>query len=92
MITEVKGAKFSYLVQSSRNPETDYLVGLLANQGFGSCTCAQHACKVQPYLRTIGRELEDYEDPRSYCRHVRSARSRFHFQLWQDLSKSFNDE
>lgn len=67
-------------VQSQSEPETQHLVDLFSNNGYGQCSCAQHTYRIQP-------ELDAGKHPSilQRCKHLTAARNHFLDMVIQQL-------
>ncbi len=70
MKVESAGESMTFRVYSADGDGSYYLVDLSANDGQGSCQCADHTCRCQPRIDQK-KPYKDYPHPeRTACKHV----------------------
>ena len=83
-VEEIPGEPMCYRVESWSRPQQPHRVELLANAGFGQCSCTHWATKKWPTIRDkactyIGTKLTD-------CRHVEAARVKFNTSFFPRMA------
>lgn len=68
----IEDGRYVYLVRSEVNPNKWYRVDIVANGGFGECSCTDWATRRLPAIK-LGEEM----GPATMCKHVEKARDHF---------------
>lgn len=78
----IEDGRYSYQVRSEVRSNKFYRVDLVANGGFGECSCTDWATRRLPAIK-LGEEMGDA----TLCKHVAKARTHFLNHLLQALAE-----
>src|SRR5690606_3804844 len=90
-VRALHGEVMTYEVESVSQPGLRHRVDLLANHGFGVCTCVDHWKRRQPLLNQLTPAERNARGPipeKLTCKHVRAA----HAEFLRDLLRTMADQ